>query len=377
MDERITELKYRMLKNYLALLAILFISALAVADPSESTKKTPVPVGVILGLSGSMQEVAQQMRRGIDLALEENLPYPLELKYEDDRSMEHKEAAIGMQRLLRDGKVPLVLNWVNTTIPALAPIANSRKVPVIAFWDSNAALAKMGPYVFGVGISTELAGVRIADFVKNHDQIQNVALLSLHDPWSEVVAASFAERFRSLGGKIITEDVVDYTDKDLRAILVRTKAKGAEAIVAPVFFDSLYALVRQGKELGFAGKIYTGDSFFESDLATVGEVAEGVYSSQVIVRDEKFLKRYKEKYGNSSPQTAIGLAGLGYDAVKLASETISRVVSKGFPITGENIRSELLTIELPGVVGISVPGKESTKTEEITIVHNKTFVPVE
>ena len=235
----------------------------------------------------------------------------------------------------------------------------------------------MGPYIFAIGISTEKVAQKIAEYMYSEKEKKRVALISLNDPWSEIISKSFKERYINLGGEIIAEDVVNPNEKDLRTIIIKAKNKSVDAIFSASYLESLYSTVKQAKELGYEGSIFTADGFYEEDIKHLGSYVEGVYSSQTIVKDESFLNKYKEKYGKVDTKISIGIAGLGYDAVKMLSEIFKKLESSNTPITNETIREELTRTRYQGVTGLSAPAEESTKVESIVVVKDGKFVEAE
>ena len=365
-------------KSYInKLLLILTACFLLNISLLAQEKKKPIDVGIILDLSGSLVPVANKMRKGIDLALSEDDTYPINIVYEDDKSMDNVQALKAFQRLANFKKTQVVLNWASITFPAIAPIANKSKIPVVSFWDSNLGLLKMGPYIFAIGISTEKAAQKIAEYMYSEKEKKRVALISLNDPWSEIISKSFKERYINLGGEIIAEDVVNPNEKDLRTIIIKAKNKSVDAIFSASYLESLYSTVKQAKELGYEGSIFTADGFYEEDIKHLGSYVEGVYSSQTIVKDESFLNKYKEKYGKVDTEISIGIAGLGYDAVKMLSEIFKKLETSKTPITNETIREELTRTRYQGVTGLSAPAEESTKVESIVVVKDGKFVEAE
>jgi len=344
---------------------------------AQSTDNGKVRVGVILGLTGSMAPVAEEMRRGIDLALSEPDTYPMELIYQDDKGMELKEAVGAAQRLVNEEKVVSFLTWVSSTLPAIAPIANRAKVPVLEFWDVNHGVLNLGPYVFCSGASTELAGEAIASFAVNTRNRRKIGAIVNNDPWSELIAELFIAKVQTLGAQIIQREQVDIGASDLRSILLKMKQKGIDSIYAPLCGSSLYAAIRQAQTVGFEGDIFSADCFLESDIRVIGAAAEGVYATEVLVEDPEFARRYEVKFNKKVSSTVLGYAGLAYDAVRILSTVFNSIADRGEAITSEKVREELSNLHFKGVSGVSRLSGSSEKQEGIVIVKDGQFIAVE
>lgn len=356
-------------RTLLTLLLILLSlkNLLYAEEPSQ-----PVSVGFIVGLSGPLVGASDQMRRGVEIALAEPEMFPLTVVYEDDHGFDNKEAVKAFQRILSRRDVPLILNWGNSTMPAIAPFANRRRIPLIAVWDSNSGISALGPYMFAAGTSTELAAANIADLIVSKRDLKKLALLSVNDPWSELVRGAFKEKFNSLGGELVSDDVANPSDQDFRTLLLRAKEKGAQGVFAPIFFDSLHALIRQAKELGFADNIYTGNAFVESDVAQLGKLADGVYSSQAVIRDPRFIEKYRRRFGDAS-KVGMGVAALSYDAIQIVSLAMKKVTESGKKISGETLQPVLASMRHEGITGTVELGGKSLKAEEVVIARDGKF----
>lgn len=355
----------------ISMLVILFLSGLAYAETE------PLKVGAIIGLSGSMSQTGLEMKKGMEIALKDlGEPAPIQIIFEDDQSMEQSVAVSAISKLINLDKVKAVFTWVNTTIPSIAPIATRAKVPLIEFWDSNEGMFSLSPYVFCSGFSTEKSGARIAKFAMQAKHNKKLGIIIANDPWSELIAQSFKKEVLKEGGEIVFEERVDPEEKDVKALVLKIRKSGAEGIYAPLFMGSLYASIRQLKELQFKGDIYTGDAFIEGDINVLGKFAEGVYSHQIVFDDQNFISKYKSMFGANPSNIGAGYAALGYDAILILSVTLKNLKEKGLDPTSENIKTELETLRYEGLTGTSVLHGTSEKVEDIVVIKNGKFEKV-
>lgn len=363
------------------LLTGIFVAGVSFLSPhAAQAARPPAPpqkVGVIIGLSGNWMLPAQEVRRGMELATSEPDTYPLELIFEDDQGMDPKAAAAATNKLINIDKVSVILNWVNTTMPALAPVANRSGIPVIEFWDHNRGMLNLGPFVFCSGASTELSVEKMARFIANGKGVKKLVVISANDPWSQIATQAFNAEYKKNGVAIIFETSVNTSEKDLRSIILRAKRAGANGVFAPIFYDSLYALIRQWKGLGLGGNVFTADGFLETDIATVGQDAEGVFSEQVITTDKKYIEAYQQRYKVKATATFLGLSALGYDGIKILSRTFNNIYARGEEITPSSIQKELKTMRYNGVTGIAVLSGQAEKVESIVVVKDGHFQKVE
>ena len=344
---------------------------------SAEEAKAPLKVGVILGLSGPFTAPAMEMRRGIELASAEEAGYPVSLVFEDDQGMEQKPALTALTKLAEVDKVAAVLNWVNTTMLTLAPAANKYRLPLIEFWDHNHGMLNLGSYIFCSGTSTEQSSERSAEFAFRRRAVERVAVVTLNDPWSRVVSNSFIARFKALGGRVVYEAEIQYSDLDLRSIIMRAKSKGAQAFAISLFGASAHAFIRQARELNFSSDIYTADGFLESDARELGRIAEGVYSMQILVDDASFRRKFTARFPGSPSGVALGYAALAYDGLMIVRTAAAAIAARGEPVDREHLRKEFSGMRYAGVSGAAVLSGNAEKVERAVVVRNGAFEPAE
>jgi branched-chain amino acid transport system substrate-binding protein len=101
-------------------------------------------------------------------------------------------------------------------------------------------------------------------------------------------------------------------------------------------------ILKQMKELGLKVPTYGADAWSVGELtAGAGETAEGVmytYPAQFVGEAyQTFASAFRKKYGEEPDVNAAG----AYDAVKILAMCISKVVARGLPLTGDNIKQEM------------------------------------
>ncbi len=336
-------------------------------------EKRPVRIGAILGLTGVFGEVSTLIRQGMELAVDEH-PEELKLYIEDDNNLHQQATATAFTKLVTVDDVSVVLQYANTTMPTLAPLAESYKTPIIEFWDHNKALLELGSYIFSSGMSTEESAKKMARFAYQAQRIDSMAIIKANDPWSEVVSRAFIDEFTALGGKLSYQGSVNSEDVELRGVVLKAKQSKARGLYLPLFSHSLYSSIKHAKTLGFSGAIYTADGFVESDIKVLRGHAEGVYSTQGVILSERFIKRYTTTYNQSISPLGAMFVALGYDAVQIVHEAARQIVLQDKEVTRETLREHLTIMDYTGVSGRSVlKGTEGTKIESIVVVKNGVF----
>lgn len=355
---------------------LIFAILILFAFPAAAESDQKIKVGVIIGLSGSMANAGTEMKKGMDLGmdvLKDRGRKDIELIYEDDESMEHKVAVSAISKLIHVDKVQLILNWVNTTMPTIMPIATKAKIPVVEFWDSNEGMFKLSPYVYSSGLSTEKTGSMMADYAVKDGGHQKVGMFVMNDPWSELIARSFKERVLENKAELVFEDKIDIEEKDVRALVLKLKRASAGGVFLPLCMTSLYSSVRQLRELKFEGDIYIADCMVEDEIKVLGKFGDGAYACNFYLENEEFNSRYAQKFNINPSGVSAGYAALGYDAVMIVDAVFNELDQQGMEKNSENIKKLLDTFSYDGVTGKAMLRGVSTKVENILKLENGKF----
>lgn len=332
-------------------------------------------IGATLPLTGAYAYIGTAMQRGMELALKEFPQGQLKIWYEDEGEVERARAVAGFYKLFSSQKVQVVLGSTINSITAYAPIAQRNHVPVISLWDSNQAIEAMGDYAFSTGFSTEGAGELMASFAAGTLKLQKLAVVSANDEWSEIISEAFVRKLAQLGSRAVVHEIVNITDSDLRSVLGRVKASGAQAIYAPLYLSSLHAVIRQSRELGFGGPILVGDGMVEEDARQLGPAAEGVYATEIWLENKEFDEKYRRHYGENPSQMGLSFIAMGYDAVKMLGRVRDELVARKAGLSSQAVRNGIAGLDYQGVTGHFVfHGRRSIGQQEtVVVVRNGNF----
>jgi branched-chain amino acid transport system substrate-binding protein len=330
--------------------------------PAAAPAGDTILIGHVASLTGEQATFGESTDNGIKLAIAEVNEKggvkgkKLALKTYDDQG-KPEEAAIAATRLINQDKVTLLLGEVASSRSlAMAPIADTNKVPMISTASTNPRVTKDGdktrPYVFRVCFIDPFQGTVMAKFARENLKLKKVAVLrDVGNDYSVGLADYFVAKFKELGGEIVSDQSFKAGDQDFKAQLTQIKNKKPELIYVPAYYTDVALIGRQARELGYKGPLAGGDGWDSAKLFEIAQGAlDGSYFSNHYTHEnpdpviQNFVKSYKEKYG-SVPDA---LAALGYDAAKVAADAISRATE----LTGPAIRDAVeKTKDFPGVAG--------------------------
>lgn len=331
----------------------------------------PIKVAAVISLSGEIAPFGVAFRKGIELGVKELGEDKFKLFFEDDKSLD-KMSLIDSTKSLLARKRPDVFFFtaVNSGV-AVAPIINQAKVLSLILLDSNRSITRMGDYIYGFGYSNEDVGRKMAHFAVGREVAERVGLIYAFDEWSEIVAASFAERLKSLGGSIVVEEQVSLNESDFRGIVNKLKSNGVTAVYFPLYKGALLSFIRRAREQKLSASLLTAEGLTEVELGQLGAMAEGIVVTHGYLEDPAFLEKYRVHFGEvRSDEVNLSHVALGYDAIHYV-DILARS-AEGRPI------SSAAKIKFKGVAGEVDYSKSrlSERQQQLFEIRNGQFKPL-
>lgn len=278
--------------------------------------KTPVRVGVILPFSNASpatRALASAMLKAAELALYDSDNRDVVLMTADD-SANPSEAASAATRLLNQGAEVIIGPLFAASVKAVAPLAQDRGVPVLAF-STDRTVAGKGVYLLSFQPQNEVTRVVTYAAAQGH---KNFAALIPRTSYGDVTERAFREAVTTSGG---TVTAVEKFSPGSGAAMDQTSAI-AKSNADAVFIAQGGAMLRTiAPTLTYNGvdpdKVKLLGTGLWDDFAITKEPAlkDGWFAAPAPNSDAHFINRYRQTFGGAPPQ----LATLAYDAVSLVA----------------------------------------------------------
>jgi branched-chain amino acid transport system substrate-binding protein len=344
------------------------------AEGGKSAINTII-VGEVGSFTGDTATFGISTHQGIELATNELnkagglLGKIVEIVKYDNQGKE-EEAATATNRLINQHKVAAILGEVaSRRSKAMAPIAQSNKIPMVSPSSTNPEVTAIGDYIFRVCFIDPFQGAVMARFAFENLKAKKVAILrDVGQDYSVGLADAFTETYKKVGGEIVSDQSYTEKDVDFKAQLTAIRGLNPEAIFVPGYYTQVGLIARQARELGIKAPLLGGDGWDSPKLFEIGgKAVEGSYLSNHYSPDDKselvqnFIKRYKEAYG----QVPDGLAAQGYDAAMVLFDAIKRAGTTDPKALRDALAS---TKEYPGVTGkITIDDKRNASKPAVVL----------
>lgn len=363
------------------LIAIATFSALLMTSCNKPGDE--ILIGEVGSLTGNEATFGTSTRDGIELAVRQANASggvkgkKLRVVVLDDQG-KSEEAATAVTRLVTQDKVVAVLGEAASSKSlAMAPIAQSFKVPMITPSSTNPGITKAGEFVFRTCFTDPFQAWVMAQFAAKSLKVKKAAVLrDMKNDYSVSLSNIFIEDFKKMGGEIVAEQSYSSGDVDFKSQLTSIKSKNPDVVYLPGYYTEVGLIGRQAKELGFTAPFLGGDAWDSAKLTEIAAGAlDGSYFSNFYSPEDKapetqkFIADYKSAFG-AQPDS---IAAMGYDAARVLIEALRRAASD----SSDDLRKAILeTKDFRGATGriTFVTTRDAQKSAVVIQIKNNKFV---
>lgn len=312
-------------------------SAVSNSKSNSSGEKDTIKIGVILSSTGTFAPLAESIKNGFNLYLEENDNKlggkKVEIKFEDDEA--NPQVALRKYRqLVKNEKVDILVGPISSAVAyALRDEVEKDKIILI---DANAAgndlsWSKKSDYIYRLSFSNWQNGSSAGEYLAKNVGKTAVVIAPDYPAGKEVVSA-FKEAFEAAGGKVVKEIYPKLGTNDFATYLTDVAQVKPELVFTFMAGSDGIRFVQQYNDFGLKGKIpLSGPMEFGDQLILepTGEAAEGIISGILYSpwleneENKKFVEAYQEKYGKLPNTFSVG----GYDSAKVIDIAIKEAGS--------------------------------------------------
>ncbi|MFN5063568.1 MAG: ABC transporter substrate-binding protein [Pseudomonadota bacterium] len=310
------------------LVARCLVAAILLLLPScIYAEPTPVKIGVLLTLTGSMSNWGQSAREGLILAQEsinsasatQNDPR-IQLVFEDYGNFDLKRAVSAAHKLITVDKVDVLFSYLTEDTEVVWKIAAQNNVPVIAMAAGAADVTTGRPNVFRMSPSDIDLMTAALKFVSSR-KWTNICIVNHQIAYFEDMSSFLEHKWSGRKAEPILRIDLAPAEKDFRGAIGRLKARGCEVLFALVLPDSMRTLLQQLRVVKFLPSIVGPPGAADPAILSLpSEITDGVVFARFEDPSDDFAQRFRTRFGHAPGITA----DYGYDALTVLHSVVSR-----------------------------------------------------
>lgn len=388
--------------NFKKVLSTIAVASMLVAcgsGSSDSSEKAAFKIGVSGPLTGDTAVYGNAVKNAAELAVEEvnaKGGIQLEFKMEDDQADAEKSPTaygtlkdwgmqIGLATVTSGAGAAVSQNYADDTTFALTPSASSTAI----IYKDDANTESFG-YVYQMCFTDPNQGIASADYIKSHTDLgTKVAIIyKSDDNYSTGIYQKFVSEAKEVGLDVVSETSFDNSSAtDFNVQLKDAKAKGADVVFLPIYYQPASLILTQADKMGYAPSFFGVDGM-DGILTLEGfdtKLAEGVYLLTPFSADAEdeltvnFVKNYKEKYGETPNQFAADAYDCIY-AIYTALEKGEATPDMSNSEIADILIKQFTSMTFNGITGTDVTWSkagEVSKAPKAVVIKDGVYVGVE
>ena len=377
----------------LSLAAVMAGSCLtACGDSSKSDAKSggdenTIVIGGSGPLTGDAAQYGVAVKNAAQLAVDEINEaggvngVKFKLVFEDDEA-DGGDKAVNAYNSLIDKGMQVMLGTV-TTGSCLAVIDKTKSDNIFQITPSASAQDVIkNDNTFQVCFTDPNQGKASADYIADNNIAKKIAIIyDSSDPYSSGIFNTFKSEAQEKGLDIVAEQSFTKDSKtDFSAQISAAKSAEAELVFLPIYYQEASLILAQSKSADFSPKFFGCDGL-DGILSVENfdkSLAEGVMLLTPFAADaeddatQKFVKAYKEKYNNETPNQ---FAADAYDGVKVIAKLVEKESIKG-NMSASDICDKLKKAITDGFSYDGLTGKGMTWGEDGAVSKNPKAVVI-
>jgi len=325
--------------------AIIWAVSLGVFFSGCGEKKDRIRIGAILSLSGEYAEYGQNVKKGMDLALENFLNTNPEIKinvvYEDNKG-NARDALTSYKKIKTRKSIAIIDGAISTLTLSVVPNITKDRIVLMSTGASNPSLSGISPYFFRLWNSDSEEGSFMANKIYNDFEINKINILYINTDYGLGLLSAFKKDFIQVGGQIISEIPFDANLIDFRDIVSKINLNSTNSCYLIGYANQTALITRAIRTVRNNCLIFsTVATEAEQFNSIAGESANGViYAYNAPVNSAEYIEfrnLYMKKY-STEPQI---LTDVAFDALNIIIKNITR---KNIT-SGEELRIALSEME--------------------------------
>jgi branched-chain amino acid transport system substrate-binding protein len=323
-------------------LVMTLLTTPVVAAENPATKPI-VKIGVTIPLTGDVAYMGEGVRNAVTMALQALPPdtkYAYQVVFEDD-GLEAKRAAASVNKMISSDKIDAVISFSSGTAGVVSPIAEQNKI--VHFGIATSASIADGDYNFNHWTPTEeFARLMVAELQRRG--IKKVAGIFMNQQGYMAVRDSFVRQIKGTDISLVTDKIVNPSERDFRGILAKAKAQNPEIYMIVFLTPQLEILTKQIKEAGITQPVTSIEAFGTSNEPSL---FEGLWYVDSAEAKSSFYTQYRARFAKSPAAGAPN----AYDIFNLIVYGYEHSNSEAKPSTAEVVKTLYSVKDFDGMLG--------------------------
>jgi ABC-type branched-subunit amino acid transport system substrate-binding protein len=300
-------------------ISLIGVSHLSLSIKSASAESRQLKVGISLPLTGMAAGMGEAFRNGIQLFQQAQAEKASHLEvFFDDHAYDGKKAISSLNFLRTQKGADVVVTWGNTPTEVVAPIAESRGIPLLGLAMDPHGKDRKNVVTFGPAESESTP--KMKEFFEAKKS-KTPAILSVNVGNALVIA----KRLQELLPELQIVEFVPTESTDFAPIIQKFKQKGVDAALTFLLPEQASIFAQQAATQHFDIPVLGPDIWAQEELLKKLFLSFSDVSFVYVNVSDAFQAQYFKAYGK---QAFLFEAASGYEVASLLSKLSPEVLQK-------------------------------------------------
>lgn len=251
----------------------------------------------------------------------------------EDSQADPEETVTAFNRAYGDHEMPVAISVGSSSILALVPLAEQRKVMLLNGGSQGDELAGASDLLFStlhlIKNEVEVLAPYIAD-----KGFERAAILYIDDDLGRAGKDDFTEDFEEAGGEVVGTAAHKPGGTDFRSQLASLRNSNPDVLFIASYGEDAHIAIDQARQLGWDIQV-AGPSLVALPDIIKDKDADGLITTPIEFNPSKeFAAEYRKRNGSAPEHPFVGTY---FDAVKVAAEAYEYAVENDLGTDGEGI----------------------------------------
>ena len=325
-----------------ALLGLFGLSACANNGSADSGEKV-LRIGVVGPETGGSAQLGQGQHNAVQLAVDEINEgklagdWTLEVYFEDDEG-NPTDSSSATNKLIQENGCSVIIGSINSSA-TLADMVVTQRAGVIQITagSTGASITEQGnEWIFRTAANDSMQADALVQYAKEELGLTKIATFTASDDYGQSGAKLLKSAAEKYGVDLVSEQIYNSGDKDMKPQLMTIQESGAEGIFMWGVYTEAALIATQSQQLGLDVQLFGASGMASQQLIELsGDAGQGLILTQTFLPDADIdvIKSFTEAYTAAYGESPIPHGAQAYDTVYIIADALKsgdKVAVAGF-----------------------------------------------
>lgn len=319
-----------------ALLGLFGLSACANNGSADSGEKV-LRIGVVGPETGGSAQLGQGQHNAVQLAVDEINEgklagdWTLEVYFEDDEG-NPTDSSSATNKLIQENGCSVIIGSINSSA-TLADMVVTQRAGVIQITagSTGASITEQGnEWIFRTAANDSMQADALVQYAKEELGLTKIATFTASDDYGQSGAKLLKSAAEKYGVDLVSEQIYNSGDKDMKPQLMTIQESGAEGIFMWGVYTEAALIATQSQQLGLDVQLFGASGMASQQLIELsGDAGQGLILTQTFLSDADIdvIKSFTEAYTAAYGEAPIPHGAQAYDTVYIIADALKRADS--------------------------------------------------